>query len=382
VTSDTSAAPLRIAFYCNLMGWPKRSSGGVRQWALTMANALVERGHAVDMLTEAPALMFTDEPLLDARVGRVLLGKGFLARRRLDAYVRRYPGVRIVAALNHYNIGAAKLKQRMGERVYVMLTQRENLSADVAWRSPRKYRKAVREIRAHFNHADAVVTVSRGLAEDLRDNFGVRETRLHAIYNPAFRANFLASAQKPVDHPWLANKDRPVIIAAGRLHYVKGFDDLLDAFARLRRELDARLIILGEGKERQNLEARLRTLGLESHAQLPGRVPSVAPWMNAADLFVLSSRREGLPAVLIEALAVGVPVVSTRCPSGPDEILENGRLGPLVEVGDVDGLARAMAQVLRAPPASRAALQARAAEFSLEPALEKYLALWRQPPGA
>lgn len=379
--NDAHADPgLRVAFYCNLMGWPKRSSGGVRQWALTMANALVARGIAVDMLCEAPASRFLDEPLLDGRVGRVILGRGLLARLRLDLYVRTHPGVRVVSALNHYNIGAARLKRRFGARVHVMLTQRENLSADASWLSRGKYGRAARAARELFSGVDAVVSVSQGLTDDLRDNFQVDPARLHTIYNPAYRESFVAGADAPVDHPWLLDKNLPLIIAAGRLHHVKGFDDLLTAFAHLRVQQPARLIILGEGKARPELEKQIQDLGLGDAAQLAGRVASTAPWMARADLFVLSSRREGLPAVLIEALAIGMNVVATRCPSGPEEILEDGRWGHLVPVGDPAALATAMADALQHPPADRAALKARAASFSLDHALAQYLELWRRAP--
>lgn len=371
---------MRVAFYCNLMGWPKRSSGGVRQWVLTMVHALIERGIAVDVLCEAPISKFVDEPLLDSRVGRVLLGGPLMARWRLNRYVRTHPGVRIVAALNHYNLGAALLKRRFGDRVHVLLTQHENLSADAAWMSRRKYARVEKGVRQHYSEADAVVAVSRGLADDLRTNFCVQPARLHTIYNPAFRADFLACADHPIDHPWLTHKECPVVIAAGRLHHVKAFDDLLHAFKRLRESNHARLLILGEGKERAKLEALVKTLQLQDCVQLPGRVGSLAPWMARTDLYVLPSRREGLPTVLIEALSIGMPIVATRCPSGPDEILQEGRWGALVPVGDVPALAEAMAQALRSPPPDRAALRARAAEFSLERALEQYLRLWQQPP--
>lgn len=376
------ASSLRVAFYCNLMGWPKRSSGGVRQWVLTMANALVERGHAVDVLSEAPPSRFVDEPLLDARVGRVVLGVGSEARRRLDDYVAIHPGVRLVAALDYYNLRAARLKHRFGDQVQVMLTQRENLSADAEWRAPIKYWWTTRRVRREFNLADWVVTVSHGLADDLHDNFGVMRDRLRPIYNPAYRGAFVAGSQQLPAHPFFDDPEpAPVLVAAGRLHFVKGFDVLLRAFAQVLERDDARLVILGEGKERAKLQALADDLGIGSRVSLHGRVSSIAPWLSRARAFVLSSRREGLPAVLIEALSVGTPIVSTRCPSGPDEILENGRWGRLVEVGDVAGLAQAISETLSAAPPDRRALQARAAQFSLDAALEQYLALWRRAPG-
>ncbi|HKR46509.1 MAG TPA: glycosyltransferase [Paraburkholderia sp.] len=373
-------AQLSIGFYTNLISWPKRSSGGVRQWVLTMANALAARGHQVDLLCETPAWKFVDEPLLDPRVNRIILGIGFLARMRLWRYVQNHPGVRIVSALNHYNLEAARLKARFGSRVHVTLTQRENLSADAEWRRPHKYRALKSAVQTHFNRADAVVTVSNGLAKDLHDNFGVRPDKLHTIYNPAYRPDFVTAATESVDHPWFGRKNKPVIIAAGRLHSVKGFADLLRAFKHVRNQCDARLIILGEGKERHNLEHLVQELELSGSVQLPGRVPSTAPWFARSDLFVLSSRREGLPAVLIEALAVGMRVVATDCPSGPHEILEGGRWGRLVAVGNVEALAQAIIDALREASHNREASQARAAEFSLTRALQAYLQLWHSPP--
>lgn len=371
----------RIAFYCNLMGWPKRSGGGVRQWVLALANGLVERGYAVDVLTEAPARRFVDEPRLDARIGRVVLGrKGWFATRRLRAYVAAHPGVRLVAALNDFNFVAARLKPKLGAQAHVMVTQHENLSGDGSWRKKLKYLRITRAVSRDFNLADAVVGVSRGVVDDLRDRYGVQAERLHAIYNPAYSDDFLDQAQAPVDHPWLQDKTCPVVIAVGRLHPVKGFDDLIAAFALLRRTRDARLIILGEGRIRAELEAQVQSLGLQDCVALPGRMGSVAPWMARADLFVLSSRAEGFGNALIEALACGLRVVATRCPSGPGEILENGRWGRLVPPRDREALALAMTEELDAPPPDRAALLARAREFSLDQALDQYLAIWRQPP--
>ncbi|MXS85542.1 hypothetical protein ABO04_06380 [Nitrosomonas sp. HPC101] len=202
-----SAKLLRIAFYCNLMGWPKRSSGGVQQWVLTLANGLVARGYAVDVLSEAPASRFRDESLLDTRVGRVVLGIGPLARRRLKAYVLSHPGVRLVAALNHYNIRAAVLKAHLGDAVHVTLTQHEHLSADAAWQHPLVYRWIGYHVRHYFKLADAVVTVSHGVAQDLQSHWNVPAERLHTIYNPAYHPEFLEQACAPIQHPWIGQPD-------------------------------------------------------------------------------------------------------------------------------------------------------------------------------
>lgn len=375
----------RVAFYCSLMAWPKPSSGGVRQWALTLANGLVARGHTVDMLSEAPRDHFRDDPLLDARVGRVVLGKGWMARARLVSYLRNHPRTHLVAALNRYNLGAVMLRPLFGRGTMVTLTQHENFSADAAWKRPVKHRFNGMGIRRYFDRADAIVAVSHGVADDLCENWNVSPERVKVIYNPAFDSRFLEMSDAPAPHPWLADKPSPVIIAAGRLHVVKGFDILLQAFARLRARLEARLIILGEGPERKNLEALVSALGLNADVALPGRVSHVAPWFVRADCFALSSRREGFGNVLVEALAAGLPIVATRCPSGPDEILDQGRWGVLVDVGDIQQMAVALHQSLLQPRPVAARLMNRAREFSEEKAIESYLELWnaaarKQPP--
>ncbi len=280
------------------------------------------------ILSEPPARRFIEELLLDARVRRVLLGGSLLAGLRLRRYVRQHLGVRVVAArdhyLDHYNERAAPLKRHAGDRIHIMLTQRENCSADAAWCTLGKHRRMVRAVHRDFREADAVVAVSEGLAADLRNNVGAGPQRLHTIYNPAFRARFVDAASEQKTHPWLADKQGAGSDHRRALHHVKGFDDLLHAFGRLPAELGARLIILGEGKERPRLEALVEKLQLSDRAILPDRQPSAAPWMAHAELFVLSARREGRSAVLIEALALGLPVVATRCPSGPTKFSSGG----------------------------------------------------------
>jgi glycosyltransferase involved in cell wall biosynthesis len=168
-----------------------------------------------------------------------------------------------------------------------------------------------------------------------------------------------------------------VIVGAGRFKLQKDFATLIDAFHIVHAERPARLVILGDGPGRRALTERIARLGLAQDVLLPGRVPNILPWLRRARLFVLSSRWEGLPGVLIEALACGCPVVSTDCPSGPAEILERGAYGTLVPVGDPQRLARAVLDALDAP-AGRERLQSRARDFSSERAIPAYLAVFER----
>jgi glycosyltransferase involved in cell wall biosynthesis len=193
------------------------------------------------------------------------------------------------------------------------------------------------------------------------------------IYNPVITPDLLAAAARPPGHPWLADGGPPVVLGVGRLTRQKDFQNLLRAFAIVRQQRPARLLILGEGEERPALEALIAELGLGSDVALPGFVPGAHSCMARAGVFVLSSAWEGLPTVLIEALAMGAPVVATDCPSGPREILRGGELGLLVPPGDSKALAEGILAALggSARKASFAELQ----EFTQDVAASAYLHL-------
>lgn len=222
-----------------------------------------------------------------------------------------------------------------------------------------------------YPRADAVIAVAEGVAENLRRLRAVPAHKLHAIPNAIDLARVERLAQEPVPHPWLA-EEIPVILAAGRLFAQKDYPTLLRAFAGLRRSRNVRLIVLGEGPERGRLEALARRLGVERAVHLAGFHANPFAFMARARLFVLSSRFEGMPSVLLEALACGCPVVSTDCPSGPAEILEGGRHGSLVPVGDAEALRAAMDRALDETP-DPARRKARAAAFGLEPIASRYV---------
>jgi glycosyltransferase involved in cell wall biosynthesis len=175
---------------------------------------------------------------------------------------------------------------------------------------------------------------------------GVPRERIAVIYNPIITPELQERVKIPLQHPWLESRRLPVVLAVGRLMPQKDFPTLIQAFAQVRRHHLARLLILGEGPDRLALEALVRELGLEQDISLPGFVANPYPYMARAALFVLSSRWEGLPGVLIEAMYCGVPLIATNCPSGPQEILKDGQYGQLVPVGNVAALTHAIEMAL------------------------------------
>jgi glycosyltransferase involved in cell wall biosynthesis len=195
--------------------------------------------------------------------------------------------------------------------------------------------------------------------------------KVHVIYNPVVSPELYEKADAPLEHPWFRSNQPPVILGVGRHRPQKGFDTLLRAFARVRQETPARLVILGEGPERPNLERLASELGVAADVDMPGFDPNPFRYMRRAGVFVLSSRYEGLPNVLIQALACGCPVVSTDCPSGPSEILDGGRYGALVPVDDVEAMAGAIVRALlgQVAPAPSAWLE----QFRVEVVAEQYL---------
>ena len=230
--------------------------------------------------------------------------------------------------------------------------------------------------------ADEIVAVSHGVALDLSYYAGISLSRINVIYNPVITPDIPEKAKEPIKHLWFDQADRgdapiPVVLGMGRLNQEKSFSTLIRAFAIVREKMPCRLMILGEGKERQPLEALANKLGISSELFMPGFVKNPFAYLSKASVFVLSSTWEGLPSALIQALACNCPVVSTDCPSGPLEILKGGEYGHLVPVGDVQAMADAIMKVLaddlRKPPAEWLR------QFELKTVIHQYLNIMGMP---
>jgi glycosyltransferase involved in cell wall biosynthesis len=225
-----------------------------------------------------------------------------------------------------------------------------------------------------YRGADEITVVSDGVKKDLMTKLRIPVDRISVVHNPIDIEEIREKATLPIPHPWF-REDVPIILGVGRLVHEKDFRTLIDAFQQVRVSHPSRLVILGEGPLRRNLEKQIRELSLQDHVLLPGYDPNPFPYMARATVFVLSSRDEGLPNVLLQSMACETPVIATRCHSGPEEIITNGSDGLLVPVGDSAAMAGAIVSVLESPELQRQ-LVAKAREsmrrFSAEVVLERY----------
>jgi glycosyltransferase involved in cell wall biosynthesis len=222
-----------------------------------------------------------------------------------------------------------------------------------------------------FPSLDRIICVSQGVVEDTLAITKMPPDRVVAIRNPVITPELAEQAKEPVDHPWF-KENVPVIMGAGRLTPEKDFPTLIRAFGRVQQETPCRLMILGEGPLRPELEALIAELGLAMSVSLPGFCPNPFAYMKRASLFVMSSAWEGSGNVLVEALALGIPSVSTDCPYGPRETLADGEYGPLVPVGNHEALAIAMLKTLSSPLSSEFLRQA-VNEFTIDFSAQRYL---------
>lgn len=348
---------------------PSLRGGGAERVMVTLANGFAQRGYAVDLVlakAEGPYLGDVAENVrvVDLRAARVATSLPGLVR-----YLRRERPVAMLSALSHANVIAVLARRLAGVPVRLVVSERNNFSLSKANARSWRGRMMGHCVRLAYPHADTVVAISQGVADDLTQYAPLQA--IDVVYNPVDTRYVKRLSRAEPDHPWLCHGHVPVVLGVGRLTPQKGFPTLIRAFARLRETHDARLIILGEGELRPQLESLVCQLGLHEVVSLPGFKRNPYGFMRRADLFVLSSAWEGFGNVLVEAMACGTPVVSTNCPSGPAEILEGGRWGRLVPVGDEVALAEAMAATL--DQTEHPDVAARAADFSVDRAVEGYL---------
>ena len=356
----------RIAFFL-----PNLYGGGAERVSINLLKGMVERENLVLDLV----LGIAEGSFLEQVPGRVNI-INFKSPRVATAilplvkYLKTVQPDALLSHLGHANVIALMANKLAGSKTRLAVVEHNTLSVADAVSIRAKITPWF--MRQFYPSADAIIGVSQGVSRDLESQLGFNSGSVTTIYNPVIDRELLAKADMSLDHPWLQPEQPPVFLAVGRLTAQKDFANLINAFALVRQQQTARLIILGEGELRTELEELACSLGVREDIDLPGFADNPYGYMSQAAAFVLSSRYEGLPTALIEAMACGCSVVSTDCPSGPREILEGGKYGSLVPIQDSKSLSKAMLDVLE-QSVSRDTLQQRAKIFATEHIVPQYL---------
>ena len=374
---------LRIA-----LAIPHLGGGGAERSVLRLARGLIERGHAVDILVFGKTDTLASEAPAQAR-------QFLLEQQRINEFrdrmriVRRF-GLRILRFLRSNLLSDARSmaayideerpdcilpslpRAKLATLLAVCFAQLNPVMAPIMHSVLMNRRRRIRNLYTIlFPIADHILAVSDGVADSVALRLRIPRNRISRVYNPVAVAEINELAQAVPGHPWMLDDGPPIVLSAGRLARVKDFPTLLRAFRQVSRNRKVRLIILGEGSWRRRLEKMIHKMGMQRVVSLPGWVPNPYAFMSRASVFVLSSKFEGLGNVLIEAMACGCPCVGTNCPSGPAEILDDGRFGRLVPVGNESELAMAIEHLLDSPP-NKNMLLARAKAFSFDASVDLY----------
>jgi glycosyltransferase involved in cell wall biosynthesis len=350
--------------------------GGAERVALLLANRLAEIGHRIVLVLVRRQGRFLKLVSPKVEVVALRTRRTAFAWWELGRLIRRERPDIVLSHLTHVNVAAVIAGLLTGRARHTVVVEHNQFDRNYGLLKSLPVKLAYRLVRFVYPRAGAVVSVSEGVEEALRRAAGLKLDDGYVIYNPIVHAGIYRHAAEPPDHPWLSPaRTVPVVLAVGSLTPQKDYPTLLAALAELGRRRPVRAVICGEGPERPALEAMAESLGLRDVVDFPGFSQNPFALMRAANALVLSSRWEGLPTVLVEGLACGATIVATDCPSGPREILADGRFGYLARVGDAADLAARIEEAL-GHPIPPLLLRQRAEDFSVDKAIETYCLLF------
>jgi glycosyltransferase involved in cell wall biosynthesis len=355
-----------VAFFLGSFG-----GGGIERITARLAHNFVKLGVKIDLILNRGDSTHLWQMPAETRTIDLNAPNLYLSLPGLVRYIRRERPIALLAADHYLNEIALLAKQIAGVPLRLVVAEHNQLSKTARNATNLKGRLTPIFARFLYPWADGIVAVSDGVAKDLASMASLPLDRIETIYNPAIDAQMFVKAKEPVEHPWFTSPEVPVILGVGKLEQQKDFPNLIRAFAKVRQVKPSRLVILGWGPDRPELQALVQELGVQDDVDLPGYVQNPYAYMARSAVFVLSSAWEGLPTVLIEAMALGIPVVSTDCESGPSEILADGKYGYLIPVADSDALADAILQVLAGR--FKAIDSSWLSQFEVETATQKYL---------
>ncbi|MEI6414741.1 MAG: glycosyltransferase [Pseudomonadota bacterium] len=367
VSDGESAQRRHLGIYIPTFG-----DGGVERMLVYTARGLSELGVRVDFLVDDPTAPYLG--FLPPAVRVMSVPEGGRARlAHLIDYLRQENPVVLMSAKGPDDRLALAARRRAGVATRLFFRPGTLVAERLRARRSNPLRRwwVAREMRWMYGEVDGVIAVSQGVALDIAGIAAIPAAKIRVVKNPTLLPELPALAAEPLDDPWFQPGAPPVVLGVGGLRRHKDFATLLRAFAGVRHHRPARLVILGEGRQREELKILGGQLGIADDLRLPGFVANPYPYLARSAVFALTSLSEGSPNVLVEALALGTPVVATDCPTGPREITQNGRFGTLVPIGDATALTEALLQTLDHPP-DPAGLRQAVEDYTLERSARGY----------
>lgn len=345
---------------------------GVDRMIRHLVPAIARRGYIVDVLKvrkHGPHLNEVADGVNTIDMGASHVYSSLPA---LIRYLKDIHPAAMLADKDRVNRTALLAKTLARARTRLVLSSGTTISIDLANRGPFERWLQRFSMKHFYPFADNIIVTSGGVADDMAAYTGLARGLINVVPCPVIPEELLQKQPPRPEHPWFSPADPPVILGAGELCERKDFGTLIKAFARVRENRECRLVILGKGRQEEALLTLAHRMGVGNDVDLPGFKDDVYSYMAYASLFAFTSRWEGLGFVLIEALAVGTPVVSTDCPSGPREILAAGQYGPLVPVGNAEALANAIEKTLDHPLPPKLLREA-ALPYEIERSTSSYL---------
>ncbi|MCY4732133.1 glycosyltransferase [Natronomonas gomsonensis] len=344
--------------------------GGAERVAVNLSKGLSNRNYDVEIILLKKEGELLDDIPSDVSITSLEVSRARLAFKPLIKYLFNNRPETIISFMTQANIITAVSNKLAGSPATTILTEHTTLSKkhSITTKRDRLLGKYT------YRLSDHIVGVSNGVANDVAQWSNISEDGIETIYNPTIPESFLNKNYNMPDHPWFRDNNTSVILSAGRHVPQKEYSTLIKSFSRLVTDHNVRLILLGDGRLTDDYKNLVKSLGIEDYVLMPGFIKDPYDYMSHADVFVVSSKLEGLSLVIIEALGTGTPVVSTDCPHGPREILDNGKYGKLVPIGDDKEMATEIVNVLNSSTDPEF-LKSRASDFTIEAIVKKYVEL-------
>ena len=304
--------------------------GGVERSFFILAKTLEKRGHSVNIITLGKSSYIKDSsfsvPIINLKKNKVSTSifslSNYLSKNNIDI---------VISAQYYANIGILIAQKFLSKKPKIIITERAHLNESLKELNILKRNFLKFLIRFLYKNADNIIGNSKSVCESILSSAKINKHHIKLILNPTFVPEIIKKAEKPVREEWIQNSKEPIILTVGRLSSQKNTSLLIDSFSELLNLKECKLLIIGDGPERKKLEFKVHSMNLSEKIKFLGFSSNPYKYFKYCSVFTLTSKFEGLPNVLIESQALGLPIVTTDSPGGSREVVSDGKSGLLVK---------------------------------------------------